>query len=174
MSARSWLQDVREHADPHLTCILVGNKVDLCSDEEPVGPTGETTSSAPLVDAPSQPRKRKREVSTEEAEIWAQEEGLLFVETSAKSGHNVEVAFERATRDILEKVRKGEFDEDRVRAELFPHCDFWLLTSSFPTVPRREAIAAEKRWVSTGGVCPDVTVLLICFVMLMFEGHAQR
>ncbi|KIP08858.1 hypothetical protein PHLGIDRAFT_103664 [Phlebiopsis gigantea 11061_1 CR5-6] len=113
VSARSWLQDVREHADPHLTCILVGNKVDLCSDEEPVGPTGETTSSAPLVDAPSQPRKRKREVSTEEAEIWAQEEGLLFVETSAKSGHNVEVAFERATRDILEKVRKGEFDEDR-------------------------------------------------------------
>lgn len=135
MSARSWLQDVREHADPHLTCILVGNKVDLCSDEEPVDPTGDTTSSAAPADAPSQPRKRKREVSTEEAEIWAQEEGLLFVETSAKSGHNVEVAFERATRDILEKVRKGEFDEDRVRADPFAPPRFPALNDLSPDSP---------------------------------------
>ncbi|KAF5378326.1 hypothetical protein D9615_008724 [Tricholomella constricta] len=63
-NARSWLADVREHADPHLTCILVGNKVDLC------GPD----SSAP-----------KREVPTAEAEQWAQDEGMLFVEASAKS-----------------------------------------------------------------------------------------
>lgn len=59
--------------------------------------------------------KRKREVSTDEAEIWAKEEGLLFVEASAKSGVNVEAAFERATRDILEKIRRGVFDDDRVR-----------------------------------------------------------
>ena len=52
----------------------------------------------------------------EEAQIWAQEEGLLFVEASAKSGVNVEEAFERATRDILEKIRKGVFDDERVRA----------------------------------------------------------
>ncbi|TFY62368.1 hypothetical protein EVJ58_g3916 [Rhodofomes roseus] len=32
VNARSWLADVREHADPHLTCILVGNKIDLCSE----------------------------------------------------------------------------------------------------------------------------------------------
>lgn len=97
------MQDVREHADPHLTCILVGNKVDLCAED-----TSSTTASA----AP----KRKREVSTDEAELWAKEEGLLFVEASAKSGENVEEAFERATRDILEKVRRGVFDDDRVSA----------------------------------------------------------
>ncbi|KAI0707822.1 ras-domain-containing protein [Earliella scabrosa] len=91
VNARSWLADVREHADPHLTCILVGNKIDLCT-EDP---------------------KRKREVTTEEAELWAKEEGLLFVEASAKSGENVEAAFERATRDILEKVHRGVFDDDR-------------------------------------------------------------
>ena len=95
---RSWLQDVREHADPHLTCILVGNKIDLCSD-----------------DPNAAPPKRKREVTTEEGELWAKEEGLLFVEASAKSGENVEAAFERATRDILEKVHRGVFDDDRVR-----------------------------------------------------------
>ena len=93
---------MREHADPHLTCILVGNKVDLCAED-----TSSTTSAAP---------KRKREVSTDEAELWAKEEGLLFVEASAKSGENVEEAFERATRDILEKVRRGVFDDDRVSA----------------------------------------------------------
>jgi Ras-related protein Rab-2A len=31
-NVKSWLADVREHADPHLSCILVGNKVDLCED----------------------------------------------------------------------------------------------------------------------------------------------
>ncbi len=98
LNVRSWLTDVREHADPHLTCILVGNKIDLCM-EDP-------SSTGP---------KRKREVTAEEAELWAKEEGLLFVEASARSGENVEHAFERATRDILEKVHRGVFDDDRVR-----------------------------------------------------------
>ncbi|KAI0039105.1 ras-domain-containing protein [Auriscalpium vulgare] len=89
-NARSWLADVRTHADPHLTCILVGNKVDLCADDA-----------------------ARRQVPTEEAELWAKEEGLLFVEASAKSGVNVDAAFESACRDILEKIRKGVFDDDR-------------------------------------------------------------
>ncbi|TFY57418.1 hypothetical protein EVG20_g8557 [Dentipellis fragilis] len=91
LNARTWLSDVRTHADPHLTCILVGNKVDLCTPDEP----------------------SKRQVTTDEAEMWAKEEGLLFVEASAKSGENVEAAFEAACRDILEKVRRGMFDDDR-------------------------------------------------------------
>ncbi|KAG6810853.1 hypothetical protein H0H92_010068 [Tricholoma furcatifolium] len=89
INARSWLADVREHADPNLTCILVGNKVDLC----------ETRS--------------RREVPTEEAQLWAAEEGLLFVEASAKSGENVEEAFVRAATDILAKIRRGVFDDNR-------------------------------------------------------------
>ncbi|KAK7455275.1 hypothetical protein VKT23_011148 [Stygiomarasmius scandens] len=92
LNTRTWLADVREHADPHLTCILVGNKVDLCD---------ESSSTT------------KRQVSTEEAEIFAKEEGLLFVESSAKSGHNVEKAFEGAVRDILDKIHRGVFDDDR-------------------------------------------------------------
>ncbi len=92
-NARSWLADVREHADPHLTCILVGNKVDLASESDTA--------------------VRKREVTTEEAELWAQEEGLLFVEASAKSGQNVERAFEQAAKDILDKIKQGVFDDER-------------------------------------------------------------
>jgi Ras-related protein Rab-2A len=57
-------------------------------------------------------------VPTEEGERWAQEEGLLFVEASAKSGDNVEAAFEKAARDILIKIRRGVFDDERVRRSL--------------------------------------------------------
>jgi len=78
---------VRAHADPHLTCILVGNKSDLA--------------------------RERRQVPTEEGEQWAQEESLLFVEASAKSGNNVDAAFEAAARDILAKIRRGVFDDDR-------------------------------------------------------------
>ncbi|KAG6331567.1 hypothetical protein ID866_7520 [Astraeus odoratus] len=96
LNARSWLADVREHADPHVTCILVGNKIDLCESETGVGGS-----------------KRSREVPTEEAARWAKEEGLLFVETSARSGRNVDGAFEHASRDILDKIKRGVFDDNR-------------------------------------------------------------
>jgi Ras-related protein Rab-2A len=110
MNARSWLNDVREHADPHLTCILVGNKLDL-------------------VDSPGGgPLARHREVTTEEGELYAKEEGLLFVEASAKSGVNVEKAFETAARDILDKIRRGVFDDDRV--------NWWLILLSFNLLTR--------------------------------------
>ncbi|KZP29014.1 ras-domain-containing protein [Athelia psychrophila] len=95
-NARSWLADVREHADPHLTCILVGNKVDL------------RTSFTK-----GKPRPREREVPTAEAAAWAASEGLLFTESSAKSGAGVEAAFEAATRDILDKIRRGVWEDER-------------------------------------------------------------
>jgi len=100
VNARSWLADVRRHADPHLSCILVGNKVDL------VDPDGGTQQQ-------QQAHGKRREVSREEGERWAAEEELLFVEASAKSGQNVELAFEQASRDILSKIRRGVFDDDR-------------------------------------------------------------
>lgn len=93
LDARSWLADVRAHADPHLTCILVGNKVDLCDE--------------------GAANHKRREVPTAEAEWWAKEEGLLFVEASAKSGRNVDWAFEEAARDILDKIKRGVFDDNR-------------------------------------------------------------
>jgi Ras-related protein Rab-2A len=61
----------------------------------------------------------RRQVPTEEGERWAQEEGLLFAEASAKSGANVDAAFEAAARDILVKIRRGVFDDDRVCCPVF-------------------------------------------------------
>lgn len=59
---------------------------------------------------PSKPRQ----VSTEEGAEFAQQEQLLFVEASARSGLNVELAFVEASRDILRKVKNGVFDDTRV------------------------------------------------------------
>jgi hypothetical protein len=68
-------------------------------------------------------------VPVEEAEAWAKEHGLLFVETSAKSGENVEEAFIQAASDILGKIRQGVFDDNRVcmlssicNAHIFQRC----------------------------------------------------
>ena len=127
-NARSWLADVREHADPHLTCILVGNKVDLVS-ESPDGPGSS----------------KHREVTTEEAQIWAQEQGLLFVEASAKSGLNVEHAFEQACRDILDKIRRGVFEDDRVRVSL----SLFRLALTLMLVSGCQAVKACQQYPST-------------------------
>jgi Ras-related protein Rab-2A len=67
----------------------------------------------------------RRQVQTEEGKRWAQEEGLLFVEASAKSGANVEVAFETAARDILIKIRRGVFDDGMVRRPLISSVLLW-------------------------------------------------
>ncbi|CAA7271145.1 unnamed protein product [Cyclocybe aegerita] len=120
-NVRNWLSDVREHADPHVSCILVGNKVDLCDPPPGSSTAGESTTSltAPKPTKSSiSPHKgaargKAREVPYEEAERYAKEEGLLFVEASAKSGLNVEQAFVDASRDILAKIKRGVFDDDR-------------------------------------------------------------
>jgi len=156
VNARSWLAEVREHADPHVSCILVGNKVDLCEDSTPSAaslsltspsppkpsltspspPKPSPTSTSPPKPAASQIRSLRgkitasrtaakgnvREVTYAEAEQWAKEEGMLFVEASAKSGLNVEQAFVDASCDILAKIRQGVFDDDRVSLLLLSSC----------------------------------------------------
>jgi len=99
--ARSWLADVRQYADPNLSCILVGNKVDLC----------DAAESEPSLTSTS--RRKRREVPRETAELWAKEEGMLYIETSAKSGDNVDAAFLKAATDVVSKIKRGIFDEGK-------------------------------------------------------------
>jgi len=87
-NTRSWLADVREHADPNLSCMLVANKIDLCTSEDSGG----------------------RQVSAEEAQKLANENGLQFLEASARSGENVDAAFELVCRDIMKKIKNGVFE----------------------------------------------------------------
>ena len=61
-----WLEEARQNANSSMVIMLVGNKGDL---------------------------DHKRQVNKEEGEKFAQENGLIFVETSAKTAANVEEAF---------------------------------------------------------------------------------
>jgi Ras-related protein Rab-2A len=78
-------------------------------------PTKSTTTSKGS-------KGKARAVSYEEAESFAKREGLLFVEASAKLGLNVEQAFVDASVDILEKIKKGVFDDNRVCAYFKTFC----------------------------------------------------
>ena len=79
----SWLEDARQHANPNMTIMLIGNKADLA---------------------------HRRAVSREEGEQFAKEHGLVFLETSAKTALNVEEAFVNTARAIYEKIQAGVFD----------------------------------------------------------------
>jgi Ras-related protein Rab-2A len=84
--------DVRKHANPHTTIVLVGNKSDL----------GEN----------------KRQVSYEEAEQFANDNGItLFLETSAKSASNVEEVFVKTAEKVYEKIKAGEFTNNEVNGQ---------------------------------------------------------
>ena len=93
---------------------------------------------------------------TDEGAQWAEEEGLLFVEASAKSGANVEGAFEAAARDILSKIRRGVWDDDRVR-----FCfTFLLLLATHPIFlqlckpgPTGGIVLDQNKTISEGPCC---------------------
>uniref|UniRef100_A0A4W3GSG0 RAB4B, member RAS oncogene family n=1 Tax=Callorhinchus milii TaxID=7868 RepID=A0A4W3GSG0_CALMI len=72
----NWLTDARTLASPNIVIILCGNKKDLDAD---------------------------REVTFLEASRFAQENELMFLETSALTGENVEEAFLKCARTILNK-----------------------------------------------------------------------
>ncbi|NXX23915.1 RAB4B protein, partial [Podargus strigoides] len=76
----NWLTDARTLASPNIVIILCGNKKDLDAD---------------------------REVTFLEASRFAQENELMFLETSALTGENVEEAFLKCARTILNKIESG-------------------------------------------------------------------
>ena len=54
--------------------------------------------------------QHRRAVTTEEGEQFAKEHGLVFMETSAKTAHNVEEAFINTASNIYNKIEKGVLD----------------------------------------------------------------
>ena len=64
--ARSWIRELQRQADPSIVIALCGNKADLSA---------------------------RRQVSQEEARKYADEEGLMWGETSAKTGEGVHEIF---------------------------------------------------------------------------------
>eukprot|EP01111_Echinosteliopsis_oligospora_P018448 TRINITY_DN846_c0_g1_i1.p1 TRINITY_DN846_c0_g1~~TRINITY_DN846_c0_g1_i1.p1 ORF type:complete len:210 (-),score=40.75 TRINITY_DN846_c0_g1_i1:192-821(-) len=80
----SWLSDARSLANKDIAIILVGNKADLPN----------------------------REVTFLEASRFAQENDLMFLETSALSGDGVDEVFLKCGRSILSKISSGVLDPE--------------------------------------------------------------
>ncbi|GAA98803.1 uncharacterized protein L969DRAFT_88842 [Mixia osmundae IAM 14324] len=89
--AKAWVKELQRQADPSIVIALAGNKVDLA--------------------------ETRRAIPRETAEKYAQEEGLLFFETSAKEATNVTELFkELATKMPLDRAAaqpgRGRVDLD--------------------------------------------------------------
>ena len=81
-NCNKWIEDVRAERGTDVVIMLVGNKTDLAD---------------------------KRAVTTEEGEAKAKELNVLFIETSAKSNHNIKQMF----RKIAESL-PGQEPSDRL------------------------------------------------------------
>lgn len=78
-----WLEEAKQNANANMVIMLIGNKSDL--------------------DA-------RRQVTTDEGKKFAQDHGLIFLETSAKTAQNVEEAFVSTAQKIYSNIEKGIYD----------------------------------------------------------------
>jgi len=78
-----WLEEARQHANQSMVIMLIGNKSDM---------------------------DHRRQVSKEEGEKFAKDNGLIFLETSAKTAANVEEAFIGTAQKIYENIQNGIYD----------------------------------------------------------------
>ncbi|XP_026471831.1 ras-related protein Rab-11A-like [Ctenocephalides felis] len=76
-----WLRELRDHADQNIVIMLVGNKSDL---------------------------RHLRAVPTDEAKVFAERNGLSFIETSALDSTNVETAFQNILTEIYRIVSQKQ------------------------------------------------------------------
>ena len=101
VKAKHWVAELQRQASPGIVIALVGNKLDLCEEDD----GGEGHEEGEGTDDHEEATARK--VSTAEAKAYADEEGLLFYETSAKTGHNVSEVFTAIANTIPETSLKG-------------------------------------------------------------------
>ncbi|KAK3726038.1 Vacuolar protein sorting-associated protein 21 [Vermiconidia calcicola] len=100
VKAKHWVAELQRQASPGIVIALVGNKLDLCEDDS-------TEDSQNDENAEGHEEEAVRKVSTAEAKAYAEEESLLFFETSAKTGHNVSEVFTAIANTIPETSLKG-------------------------------------------------------------------
>ncbi|KAF9877307.1 Ras family protein [Colletotrichum karsti] len=106
IKAKHWVAELQRQASPGIVIALVGNKLDLTNGAGEAGSAGEGGDEADG-DEESGSGGDARKVSTDEAKTYAEEESLLFFETSAKTGHNVTEVFTAIANAIPETSLKS-------------------------------------------------------------------
>ena len=105
--AKHWVAELQRQASPGIVIALVGNKLDLTSSGEGNGESATAVSDSEAGDATEEGDGDARKVTTKEARDYAEEEGLLFFETSAKTGANVQEVFTAIANAIPETQLKN-------------------------------------------------------------------
>ena len=80
---KSWIDDCKKQSPKNVFLVLIGNKIDL---------------------------ENNREVTYEEGLKFAQKNGMLFFESSAKTGANIEEIFTKSSYEIAKKIESGFYD----------------------------------------------------------------
>ena len=75
----NWMKDIKENSPENVSILLVGNKIDLV-----------------------------RNVSSQEANEYAEREGILYAEVSSIEGRFVETPFQNIVVDIINKIKASE------------------------------------------------------------------
>lgn len=94
IKARHWVKELHEQASKNIIIALVGNKYDIVEESEN-NANGDDDAEAHADDGDENEENSnsKRKVNIEEGRQLAQDEGLLFFESSAKTGYNVNEIF---------------------------------------------------------------------------------
>jgi len=82
-NVKTWLDDIQKQCPQTTFLVLVGNKIDL---------------------------ENKRQILYEEGASFAEKNNMLFIETSAKTGKNIENLFVKSVEVINEKIKEGYYD----------------------------------------------------------------
>ena len=101
--AKTWVKELQRQANPNIVIALAGNKIDLVQPSPSGSGSSATAESEDEADdatatpgeaaASGAETENPRQVPREEAQAYAQEAGLLFFETSAKTGEGVVEVF---------------------------------------------------------------------------------
>lgn len=84
---KSWIADAKEHGKDHTIMFVVGNKIDLTS---------------------------HRQVKMEEAKEMADHYGLHYMETSGKTGHNVDHTFRHVALELTKQRNEKSVHENGI------------------------------------------------------------